>query len=38
MKKALLFAALLAGLSGCNTIAGFADDVSAGTRAIQRSL
>ena len=38
MKKALLFAALLAGLAGCNTFEGFADDVSAGTRAVTRSF
>ncbi len=38
MRKFLLFAALLAGLSACNTIDGFGQDVSAGARAIDRAI
>ena len=38
MKKALLFATLLLGLSACNTIEGFGRDVSAGARAVDRAI
>ena len=38
MKRAALLLALVAGLGGCNTFAGFADDVAAGTRAVSNSF
>lgn len=34
MKK-LILVALLAGLAGCNTVAGIGDDVSGGARTVQ---
>lgn len=38
IKKLTLFAALILGLAACNTIEGFGQDVSAGARAIDRSI
>jgi predicted small secreted protein len=38
MKRAVLLVIMIAGLSGCNTFAGFADDVAAGTRAVSNSF
>lgn len=35
MKKLLLLAAALAGLAGCNTIAGVGEDISSGARTVQ---
>ncbi|MBJ2151731.1 entericidin EcnA/B family protein [Pseudomonas sp. GX19020] len=35
MKKLLLLGALVAGLAGCNTVAGVGDDVSGGARTVQ---
>lgn len=35
MKKLVLLTALLAALTGCNTIAGVGEDVSAGARTVQ---
>ncbi|MCB5409692.1 entericidin EcnA/B family protein [Pseudogemmobacter faecipullorum] len=35
MKKLILISALLAGLAGCNTVAGVGDDVSGGARSVQ---
>ena len=38
MKKLALATALLLGLTACNTIDGFGQDISAGARAIDRAL
>jgi predicted small secreted protein len=38
MKKLILLTAILAGLSGCNTIAGVGEDVSAGARTVQNTF
>jgi predicted small secreted protein len=38
MKKLTIVAALLLGLSACNTIEGFGRDVSAGARAVDRAI
>jgi predicted small secreted protein len=38
MKKLLILTAALAVLSGCNTIAGVGEDVSAGARKVQETF
>ena len=38
MKKLAFLAAVLLGLSACNTIDGFGQDVSASARAIDRAI
>jgi predicted small secreted protein len=38
MKKFLILTAALAVLSGCNTIAGVGEDVSAGARKVQETF
>jgi predicted small secreted protein len=38
MKKLALLAAVVAVLTGCNTIAGVGEDVSAGARTVQDAL
>lgn len=38
MKRIALIALLMAGLSGCNTVAGLGQDVSDGARTVQGML
>ncbi|MDJ1015618.1 MAG: entericidin, EcnA/B family [Paracoccaceae bacterium] len=38
MKKLALLAAVLLGLTACNTLEGFGQDVSAGARAVDRAI
>ncbi|WP_350158929.1 entericidin, EcnA/B family [Roseovarius sp.] len=38
MKKIALMTLLLLGLSACNTLEGFGQDVSAGARAVDRAI
>ena len=38
MKRFILIALCLTGLSACNTIEGFGEDVSAGARAVNNSF
>jgi len=38
MKRIALLALLMAGLAGCNTVAGLGEDVSGGARTVQGML
>lgn len=38
MKRIVVLALLLAGLAGCNTVAGLGEDVSGGARTVQGML